>query len=160
MHMLFLLFSLDEARYALPARQIVELLPYLPLRPWPRCAAAVAGLIDYRGTPMPVLDLSQLLLGRPAPRRMSTRLLVVRHPHAQGEPRLLGLLAEQATDTARLAPQSFVAPALCPAGAPGLGGLAVAAQGQLQRVELAQLLPAATLDALFADEAATAWPAN
>ena len=50
----------------------------------PQAPPAVAGSLNYRGAPVPVIDLSQLTLGRPAARRLSTRIVLVHYPDAGG----------------------------------------------------------------------------
>jgi len=146
---LFLVFQLGTDRYALDAGQVVEVLPVMELKSIPRAPAGVAGVLDYRGEPVPVIDMSQLALGRPAERRMSTRLLIVRYPTAGGEPRALGLIAEQATDTLQRDPADFVDPGITSHGASYLGPVITDARGMVQRVDVAKLLPASVRDALF-----------
>ena len=80
--MLFLLFELEVDRYALPARDVVEVLPLVALKRVPRAHAGVAGVMEYRGQAVPVIDLCALVVGRAAARRVSTRILVVRHATA------------------------------------------------------------------------------
>lgn len=80
--MLFLLFDLDGDRYALDAREIVEVLALRPVRPIPGAPAWVAGVAERHGAPLPVVDVAQLALGRPARQRLSTRLVIVRYESA------------------------------------------------------------------------------
>ena len=65
--MLFLLFELGHDRYALDVRQIAAVLPLVAVKRIPRAPPAVEGLLNYRGAPVPVIDVSQLTLGRPPP---------------------------------------------------------------------------------------------
>jgi len=153
--MLFLVFRLDNDRYALPAQEVVEVLPLVQLKQWPKAAEGIAGVCTYRGRPVPVLDLSELCLGRPAPRRLSTRLLVVRYPDAREPTRLLGLIAEDATDTVRIDPGDFVDAGVRTDGAPFLGPVVAEFGGLLQRVDVAVLLPPALRDTLFVEAEAT-----
>ncbi|MFT2612629.1 hypothetical protein, partial [Escherichia coli] len=51
----------------------------------------VAGLLPHGSGHVPVIDLSMLALGHPAPARVSTRLVLVHCRHAQALPVLLGL---------------------------------------------------------------------
>lgn len=152
--MLFLLFRLEQDRYALPAREVIEVLPLLRLKRWPQAAAGVAGVCSYRGRPLPVLDLSALCLGRAAAALLSTRLLVVDYAG-----RRLGLIAEAATDTASLEPAEFADAGLRADGVPFLGPVATDAGGMLQRIEIADLLPPALRATLFTD-AEVAWDTN
>lgn len=156
--MLFVIFRLGDDRYALPAQQVVEVLPLLQLKQWPRAAPGVAGVCVYRGQPLPVLDLSALSLGRPALNRLSTRLLVVRYPDPRDPLRLLGLVAEEATDSMQVAPGDFASTGVRTDGAPFLGPVACDAEGVLQRIEIHELLSAKVRDTLFVD-AELAWQA-
>jgi chemotaxis-related protein WspB len=137
---LFLLFALGSDRYALPARDVTEVLPLVALKEIPGAPNGIAGLMDYRGTPVPVVDLNALALGRPAARRVSTRLLIVRYTAPSGGERALGLLAEHATEMTTRAPEDFK-----PAGVDGaetryLGPVASDPRGLIQRVDVAELL--------------------
>ena len=51
---------------------MLEIVPLLAMKRIPGAAAAVAGVIDYRGRPVPVIDLSELALMSAARRCMST----------------------------------------------------------------------------------------
>ena len=147
--MLFLLFQLGRDRYALDAAQVTEVLPLVRVKKIPHAPAGVAGVFTYRGTPVPVLDLSQLALGRPARSRLSTRVLLVPYPAADGARRLLGLIAENATETLRREPADFVASGVQADGAPYLGPVATDARGLIQWIEVDKLLPATVREALF-----------
>ncbi len=94
--MLFLVFELARDRYALDVSQVAEVLPLVAIKQIPQAPPAVAGILNYRGAPVPVIDVSQLTLGRPAERRLSTRIVLVHYPDADGQTRLLGLIAERA----------------------------------------------------------------
>lgn len=150
--MLFLLFQLNEARYALDTANVAEVLPLLDVRAVPRAPAGVAGVIEYRGVTVPVIDLSELALGRPAARRLSTRIVIVEHADAQGLHRRVGLIAERATSTLRCEPEQFRASGLTGAGAPYLGHMARSPDGLVQRLEVSELLTPA-LCALFFEAA-------
>jgi len=147
--MLFLQFQLGEDRYALDSSLVVEVLPLLGIKQIPRAPAGVAGAFDYRGKPVPVIDLSVLALGRPARLRMSTRIIIVRYPDGNGTPHQLGLIAEKATETVRRDPADFADSGVINDGAPYLGPVATDPNGLVQRIELAQLLPVAIRDVLF-----------
>ncbi len=77
------------------------MLPQMDPKTLPGAPAGVAGLINYRGKPVPLVDLTLLVLGRPCARRMSTRIILFNSCQPSGEPQLFGLLAERVTDTVR-----------------------------------------------------------
>jgi len=150
--MLFILFQLGADRYALPAGRVAEVLPLVALKALPGAPAGVAGLIDYRGAAVPVVDLSALALGRAAAARVSTRVLMVRYAAGAGEARLLGVIAERATETISLRPDDFQATGVASDGARYLGPVAAHPRGLIQRVELEALLTPALQAALFPAE--------
>jgi chemotaxis-related protein WspB len=147
--MLFLLFHLGKDRYALDASQVAEILPLVDIKQLPHAPLGVAGVFDCRGLPVPVLDLSQIALGRPAPRRLSTRLIVVRYPDERGETHLLGLIAERVTATLRREPSDFVDSGITNARTPYLGKVTVAERGLVQRIDVGELLPMEVRELLF-----------
>jgi chemotaxis-related protein WspB len=135
---LFLLVRIARQRYALEAGGIEEVLPLVEVRSVPRAPAALAGMFECRGAPVPLVDLSALAAGVPAQRCLSTRILLVRLPEAQRRP--VGLIAGQATRTARIDAEQFRDPGLRIGEAPYLGPVASFEGGLLQRIELEPLL--------------------
>jgi chemotaxis-related protein WspB len=148
--MLFLLFRIGDDRYALDALQIAEVLPVVGVKGIPQAPAGVAGIIDYHGSPVPLIDLSQLALGRPARRRLSTRIVLVHYADQKGTKKhLLGLLAEGATETMRRDTADFVASGVGNDPAPYLGPVASDEHGMIQWVNIDKLLPPMVRDQLF-----------
>jgi chemotaxis-related protein WspB len=143
--MLFLLLQLDGDRYALDIRQVAVVLPLVALRAVPGAPPAVAGIIDYGGTPVPVIDLAQLLANRPAHRRLATRIVLVHY----AEQHVLGLIAERATETVRREPSGITR-----SDPPHLGPVALDAMGPVHWIDVSRLLPAPLADSLFRPAAA------
>jgi chemotaxis-related protein WspB len=142
--MVYLLFQIGADRYALEASRVAAVEPRVRLKRIPGAAAGVAGVFDYHGTAVPVVDLSAMALGRPAQENLSTRIVVAHYE----EGKLLGLLAEKAVDTARFEAADFQDPGVT--GAPYLGPVAAGARGgMIQRVELARLLTPEVREALW-----------
>lgn len=147
--MLFVVFQLDAHRYAIEAAQVQEILPLVSVQPIPQAPRGIAGVFNYRGRPIPVIDLSELTLGRPAERRLSTRMIVVDYAADRGVVRSLGLIAERAMETVRREPSEFLSTGVAGERHGYLGPVAPDAQKLLQRVEVQKLLPPALRDALF-----------
>lgn len=147
--MLFLQFQLGKDRYALDSSQVVEVLPLLGIKQIPQTVFGVVGVFNYRGRPVPVIDLSELALGRPALRHMSTRIIVVLHPGGNGTPHPLGLIAEKATETVHRNPADFADSGVVTDAAPYLGPVATNSDGMVQRIEVPRLLPARVSAVLF-----------
>src|SRR6187397_214337 len=150
--MLFLLFQLGVDRYAIEAQQAVEVVPLLELKRIPHAPTGVAGIINYRGRPVPTIDLCALTLGRPARVKLSTRIIVMRHDDAHGRPQLIGVIAEGATDLLRREGREVFKPAVeAPRQQGGfLGPVMMDEKGFLQLVRPDHLLTEAVREALFA----------
>jgi len=105
--MLFLVFQLGTDRYAIEAAQVVEVLPLVNVKHIPRAPRGVAGLFNYHGTPVPLVDLTEIAQGTPSRKWMSTRIVLIHHRGKAGEAHLVGFLAEHATETMRWSEEDF-----------------------------------------------------
>lgn len=147
--MLFITFQLGDHRYAFDASQIEEILPLVGIKPTPEAPNGVAGIFNYRGAPVPVIDLSELALGRPAQRHLSTRILVVHYVTDRGGKRLLGLIAEKALETVRRDTSGFVSTGVSSDRIVYLEPVATDPHGLLQWIDVKKLLPMSIRDVLF-----------
>ncbi len=143
--MLFLQFQLDQNRYALEAKRVVEVVPLLDLTPLPQAPRGVAGIFNYRGAAVVAVDLSELILSRPARASLSTRILIVNLGLCPEETRWVGLIAENATRILRKEPAEFQAPAVNSPDSPAGGAVWLDLEGAIQWVREDQLLPEAVL---------------
>ena len=148
--MLFLLFHLGPDRYALEASRVVEVLPFVELKGLPQAPQGVAGMFNYRGQPVPAVDLCALALQRSARECLSTRIIVVRCRGADDRAHLLGLIAEEATQMLRRNPDDFVHSGLKLDHAPYLGPVATDDGGMIQWIHEDRLLSDAVRESLFA----------
>ena len=138
--MLVLLFELGTDRYALDTSRVIEVLPLVNLRRLPDAPEGMAGVFDFRGMPVPAIDLVQLTLGRPAEPRLSTRIIVVSTPPEAGALRMFGIIAERATTAARRNADEFVWVRIDDDRSRYLGPVATDERGLLQLIDLRQLL--------------------
>jgi len=137
--MLLILFKLGDRRYGLDSRQVVEVVPTLPVREVPGTPPSVVGIFECRGRVAPVIDLCLLTVGRPARDVLSSRYLLVQADES-GE-RILALLAEQVIDTLSVDEKALRDPGLVPPDAPHLGKVIKDADGEMvQCVEVSELL--------------------
>lgn len=138
-------------RYALPSACVVEVVPAVALRPVPATPSSVAGLLSFRGSIVPVVDLPRRLGRPPAPDVLSTRIAVCRR---QGGA-LVGVLAADVTRVGFIdpdAPGSHPGPA--PDDVPALGRITFDGEGLVQLVDVERLLSRELLKRL--DHAAAA----
>ena len=158
--MLYLLFQIGNDRYALEARHAVEVVPFLELKRIPQAPRGVAGMFNFRGQPVPAVDLSELTFGHPARELFSTRIIIVRVSNSESpvpssasgitetrnaergtrNSKLLGLIAEHATGMMRREPRDFVNPGVKIANAPYLGPVVMDDQGVIQLLQAEHLL--------------------
>ncbi|MGH7785738.1 MAG: chemotaxis protein CheW [Candidatus Binatia bacterium] len=139
--MLVLLLSNGDQRFALDAREVVEVVPSVPLRPVPAAPAWIAGLLHHRGDIVPVVDLARLSRGLAAAPRLSTRIVVLRRRDTP-DAGLIGVLAEGVTETARIDPAALRDPGVRASDAPWLGRIALDGGALVQLVRWTDLVPA------------------
>jgi len=149
--MLFLLFQLGNDRYALDASRVVEVVPLLALKQLPQAPKGVAGIFNYRGRPVPAVDLGELTLGRPARERFSTRIIIVNYPDDNGTRHLVGLIAEQATELLRKDAGEFVDASMRLDSAPYLGPVLMDGDRTIQWIYEHRLLPGPVRQLLFSE---------
>jgi chemotaxis-related protein WspB len=149
--MLFVEFQLAADRYVIEAADVVEILPLVASKHIPHAPPGVAGIFDYHGAPVPLIDLAELALGKPSQRWMSTRIILINYRQSSTETRLVGLLAEQATKTLRRHEGDFRDSRLATPAAPYLGPVLIDGSGVVQRIEIQKLLSATVRDRLYSE---------
>jgi chemotaxis-related protein WspB len=145
--MKLLVFHIGADRYGLRLRDVVRVLPLLELKHLPLAPDSVAGLMDFHGQSVPVIDLCRAS-GLPSGEdHFDTRIIVADYHSPDGTDHLLGLRAErvlgvQEVSDAQLSDSGVRAAAF-------LGQVASDRQGMLQLVELERLLPESLRALLF-----------
>jgi chemotaxis-related protein WspB len=139
--MLFLVLHIDRTRYALNTGQITEILPVVELNPIPHAPPGVAGAANYRGAPLPVVDLVQVMTGRSSRSSLNTRLIVVTYTDSHARRHRLGVIAEGATDMVRMNPMDFGPYGNATEATAYLGPVAVDNRGMIQWIDPSKLLP-------------------
>jgi chemotaxis-related protein WspB len=150
---LLLLFYAGDERYALETKRVVEVVPLIALKKLHHAPEYVAGLFNYRGQIVPVIDLCLLIQGTPCRGHLSTRIIMVNYlgshvsnsSSSEHQPHLLGLMAERVTDTLNKAESDFVAPGIAVDTAPYLGEILTDEKGMIQFVRIDKLLPESQL---------------
>jgi len=148
--MLFVVFKAGNANYALEARQVIEVVPLVTLRSCPGTPAYIAGLANYRGTGVPIVDLGRLVGGAPCAVHLSTRIILTPYAGGGDQQRVIGILAETVTNTVEREEADFGQNNVAVPGTACLGKLAVSGTGFIQRVVLSQLVPKELEQMLFA----------
>ena len=110
--MLVIVFHVAGARYALACRNIVEVIPLVALRAVPHAPPWYLGVFAYRGNLTPVVDVCRLIGDYACPRRLSSRIALVRCTLGDGKQLVFGLLAEHMTAARRVQARALPADAL------------------------------------------------
>ena len=147
--MLFLLFTAGDNHYAIETRRVQEVIPLVTLRTCPAAPDYISGLFNYRGHVTPVADLSMLLTNAPCPVRLNTRIIVVSYTLSDGRSRLLGLMAEQVTQTMERNDTDFSQLALADEANPFLGHICSDGGEMIQCIHPERLLPKELESLLF-----------
>lgn len=96
----YLTFQLAGQEYALPIKKVREIVQYGALTKVPGTPAAIRGVINLRGSVVPVIDLA-LLLGATSTPISSRTCVIVVETSCQGECTVIGTLAEAVNKVAR-----------------------------------------------------------
>ncbi len=137
--MMMLLFKVDDARYSLSVADVVELVPYVSLQNLPKAPDYIAGLMNYRGNIVPVVDLSILICERPVKHLMSSRIILIRP--VKDEKRYIGLLAENVTETVKIDETTFTGTGVSADTSAFVDKIAMDGAGMIQVVNVSKLLP-------------------
>lgn len=127
----------------------MEVVPLVPLQKQPNAPAHIAGLMNYRGSSLPVVDLGQLFAGRDAVLRLSSRIVVVKVVLPDQEARNIGLLLEKSTEILKMDEGEFIEPGIENSQAPYLGKVIMDGQGMLQLISPENILSTMDIELLF-----------
>ena len=140
--MLLLLFHVGEDVYAIESSHVVEIIPRIALRKMHHVPEYVAGIFNYRGTIVPVVDLCHLIQGKPSRPYLSTRIMMVNYTIGEVQSQYLGLIAEKITKTIDQTENDLVESQIKVQSPPYLGGMIMYNKKVIQRIHL---------EGLFAD---------
>lgn len=138
--MLMLLFYVGPDRYALGCSQVVEVIPLVELRKLYHAPEYMAGLFNYRGRIVPVLDLCHLIQGSSSRPCLSTRIILVKYQQNNQNEQLMGLMAERVTDTVNVPASQLKEKGIHLENAAYLGKIIMDEKGTIQELRLDALL--------------------
>ena len=138
--MLALLFYLGDEKYTIKCGRVREIAPMVSLKEMPNSPEFFAGLFNYRGMIVPVIDLRQLIQGCPCQIRLSTRIILVDYVGPDNMASVFGLMAERVTEAVMKPEDALVAPSVNMQNAPYLGGIVMEQNTMIQYIDV-ELLP-------------------
>ena len=143
---LYLIFRIEADYYALAASEIEMVLKQQSLKKLPGAPAWVAGLLHIDGQIVPVIDIYQRILQRPASAQSSTRIVIVNYDNDK----LLGLLLEKVNTFERLNINGWMDATIQLYNTDFLASVQQhASLGLIQNIELSLLLPEDIQQLLF-----------
>lgn len=145
--MLLLLLQINEERYAIATQQVIEVLPLVVLKTLPHTPEYIAGIFNYKGLIVPVIDLCQLIRGKRCSEDFSTRIVLVNYwgsghttTSKSETPHLIGLIAERVVETLQISETKIVDANIEIDAASYLGKIILDDQGMIQCIRTDYLL--------------------
>ena len=147
--MQYVKFNLDEFRYVLSISDVVEIIPYVKLTPLPNLPYYLAGLCNYRGNSVPVIDLCSLFIERACNKKLSTRIIVVEVIESDSVKRMIGLMVEKATEIVKVEEDSFMDAGIYGNDLPYLGPVMADSTGLVSRIQPNEIFSRIDSEILF-----------
>lgn len=105
--MLLLTLNIGSERYAIDARHIIEVIPLVKIEHVPRVDASIVGIFNYRGTPVPVIDLCIFFDNRKCRDSLGSRIIITQIKMPDESDKVIGLMAEQMTEVIKCNEKDF-----------------------------------------------------
>lgn len=105
--MLLLTMNIGAERYGIDVHYISEIIPLVSFDRVPHVDACIRGLFNYRGTPVPVIDLCIFFENRTCNDSFGSRIIITQLDMGDGKNKFVGLLAEQVTEVIKCNPEEF-----------------------------------------------------
>lgn len=121
--MLMVLFYVGKDIFACDSEPIVEVVPKVILKKIPHAPEFCAGILNFGGLPVPVVDFSKIIENRPSVDSMHTRIMLFKNPDSENPAPVLGIIAEKVTETTEREASDFLDPGVQVKDLPFLGGV-------------------------------------
>ena len=105
----YLTFTLAEETYAIEIVKVREVIDYVQVTRVPRMRAYLRGVINLRGSVVPVLDL-RLILGMPSIEKTIDTCVIIAEVQVDGESLHLGMLADSVQEVIDVNPSQIGPP--------------------------------------------------
>lgn len=106
--MLLLTMNIGTQRYGLDAQDVVEVIPLVKLDHVPLVEACISGVFNYRGIPVPVIDLCTFFENRKCSNNLGSRIIITRIVMPDASIKAVGLLAECITEVIKCSAGDFI----------------------------------------------------
>ena len=147
--MLFMQFKINDDRYVIEAKDIIEIVPFANLKRIPKAPPYVAGLLNYRGDTVPVIDVCFLMGEKLCELKLSSRIALVNYKDDDGKLVCIGLLIEHLTETVRFDEKDFSDSGVNLKDNPYLGKIVIDGNCIVQMVNIRKIIPEEAREILF-----------
>lgn len=137
--MLELVFQVGEDRYVILCRHVEKIVPKVSLQKAAHFPPIFAGLLNFGGRLVPILDFSQVTKKRNSPDSYHCRIILLKNPNPTGKTDLLGVMGEYVTKIFEVEKEEEIETALQGAGVPFLGRVLSRGEYVVQEVLVTEL---------------------
>lgn len=147
--MLLLTMNIGKERYAIDASRVIEVIPLVRLEHVPRVDACIAGIFNYRGQTVPVVDLCLFFNNQPCRSNLGSRIILIAM-----QTKIIGLLAEHVTEAIKCNESDIGNSGIRAAHAEFLGKIYKHQHEIIQIIDTEKIIPDAIARQLTATETA------
>lgn len=137
--MMLLMFKVNDNRYGINVVEVVEVVPHVLLQKLPKSPATIAGLFNYRGHIIPVIDGSRLLGDSDVNACLSSRIIMVRSERMRSS--CIGLLAGNVTETFKVDDEQLVDASIGDGSNSIVDKVILDEDGMIQHINTNRLIP-------------------
>ncbi|EKF00017.1 CheV chemotaxis protein [Tolypothrix sp. PCC 7601] len=131
-----LLFHIGNNLYAIESSRVIEVIPRVSYREVHHVPSYVAGVFNYRGVIVPVIDLCHLIRDKPSQANLSTRVMIVSYSGGDNTLQYMGLMAEKVIKTVNKSANDFLKSGIKTNDARYLGDMIMDEKGMIQNIDL------------------------
>ena len=139
--MLLLTMIIDDATYGLDAQRVIEVIPLVQLRQVPRVDPCIRGIFNYRGTPVPVVDLCTFFNKQPCRKNLGSRIILIQIQMSDSSHKIVGLLAEHVTEVIKCHSKDFTSNGINASNAQFLHSIYQHDSGMIQIINAEKVIP-------------------
>jgi len=143
--MLLIKFTAGNEAYLIDTRSVIEVTTLVRLKKFPGKTDGIAGLLNYHGTAVPVIDINHLFDTPSAQNTLTTRIMVVNYL----DDNIIGIKADNITDTIQIDKKEFKNPGLELNNKQFLGDVVEIDKRFVQLVDINKLMTEKAYAALF-----------
>ncbi len=141
--MSMLLFYVGENRYAVDNQCIVKIIPRVFLKKMPYAPPYLAGLLNWEGKPIPIVNFCHLIEQREACEAFHTRIILIKAPH---DALYVGIMGEKVIDIANVKASQFSETGFYLSHFPYLSGVYNDQNGIIQKLDVAEFFKFLSVD--------------